>query len=148
MYSLYLASPSDDIIGCVNCHPQSLWQVISFSDWINYIQCEEDHSYNIKSRKHDKCFQLTILIHFFQIKCEERSRYAAKVDRINQLGKDLAGEIDQPSHDAIQEELQPFNARWSDVSSQLENFSDKGYPQPGSECCLLRIMRRKFGVFQ
>ncbi|XP_020615403.1 dystonin-like isoform X2 [Orbicella faveolata] len=83
-----------------------------------------------------------------EIKCEERSRYAAKVDRINQLGKDLAGEIDQPSHDAIQEELQPFNARWSDVSSQLENFSDKGYPQPGSECCFLRIMRRKFGVFQ
>jgi len=83
-----------------------------------------------------------------EIKCEERARYAAKVERINRLGKDLAGEIDQPSHDAIQDELQPFNARWSDVSSQLENFSDKGYPQPQNECCFLRIMRKKFGVFQ
>ena len=83
-----------------------------------------------------------------QIKCEERARYAAKVERINRLGKDLAGEIDQPSHDAIQDELQPFNARWSDVSSQLENFSDKGYPQPQNECCFLRLMRKKLGVFQ
>lgn len=83
-----------------------------------------------------------------EIKCEERSRYAAKVDRINRLGKDLAGEIDEPSHDAIQDELEPFNARWSDVSSQLENFSDKGYPQPPNECCFVRLMRRKFGVFQ
>lgn len=82
-----------------------------------------------------------------QIKCEERSKYATKVDRINALGKDLAGEIDEPSHDAIQEELQPFNARWSDVSGQLETYSDKGYPQQ-NECCFLRIMRRKFGVFQ
>ena len=87
-------------------------------------------------------------MYVLQIKCEERSRYAAKVDRINRLGKDLAGEIDEPSHDAIQEELQPFNARWSDVSSQLETFSDKGYPQPNNECCFLRVMRRKFGVFQ
>lgn len=81
-----------------------------------------------------------------EIKCEERSKFASKVDRINRLGKDLAGEIDEPSHDAIQEELQPFNNRWSDVSDQLELYSDKGYPQPGNECCFLRIMRKKFGV--
>lgn len=81
-----------------------------------------------------------------EIKCEERSKFASKVDRINRLGKDLAGEIDEPSHDAIQEELQPFNNRWSDVSNQLELYSDKGYPQPGNECCFLRIMRKKFGV--
>lgn len=91
---------------------------------------------------------VTVTNSLFQIKCEERARYASKVDRINRLGNDLAGEIDQPSHDIIQDELQPFNARWSDVSAQLENFSDKGYPQPKNECCFLRIMRRKFGAFQ
>lgn len=83
-----------------------------------------------------------------QIKCEERPRYAAKVDRINRLGEDLAGDVDQPSHDAIQEELDPFNARWNDVFSQLDNFSDNGYPQGKNECCFIRVMKSKFGGFQ
>ncbi|XP_067048762.1 dystrophin-like isoform X1 [Acropora muricata] len=83
-----------------------------------------------------------------EIKCEERPRYAAKVDRINRLGEDLAGDVDQPSHDAIQEELEPFNARWNDVFSQLDNFSDKGYPQGNNECCFIRVMKSKFGGFQ
>ena len=83
-----------------------------------------------------------------QIKCEECSLYATKVARINILGKELAGEIDQPSHDAIQEELEPFNARWSDVFNQLDNFSDRGYPQQQNECCFIRVMKSRLGVFQ
>ncbi|XP_068690393.1 utrophin-like [Montipora foliosa] len=83
-----------------------------------------------------------------EIKCEECSLYATKVARINILGKELAGEIDQPSHDAIQEELEPFNARWSDVFNQLDNFSDRGYPQQQNECCFIRVMKSRLGVFQ
>lgn len=86
---------------------------------------------------------------FFQIKCDERAKYQVRVDRINRLGKDLQGTVDQPSYDFINDELKPFNQRWGKLSEQLENLSDKGYPTPGkSDCCLVRIMRQKLGICQ
>ncbi|XP_048577507.1 dystrophin isoform X2 [Nematostella vectensis] len=81
-----------------------------------------------------------------ETKCEERPKFAVRVDRINRLGKDLGGDVDQPSHDAITEELEPFNQRWAKVSEQLENMSDTGYPQRGNECCMVRILRNKLGI--
>ncbi|KXJ23728.1 Dystrophin [Exaiptasia diaphana] len=83
------------------------------------------------------------------IKCDERSNYQVRVDRINRLGKDLQGTVDQPSYDFINDELKPFNQRWGNVSEQLENLSDGGYPKPGkSDCCLVRVMRQKLGICQ
>lgn len=93
--------------------------------------------------------EATSLQEKIDIKCEEKPQYQVRVDRINRLGKDLAGSVDKPSHDTIQDELKPFNQRWDTVSEQLDNYSDKGYPDRNhTECCLVRIMRRKIGIFQ
>ena len=93
---------------------------------------------------------MMMMIYFFlQIKCEEKPRYQVRVDRINRLGKDLAGSVDKPSYETIQDELTPFNKRWDTVSEQLDIYSDKGYPDRlRNDCCFVRIMRRKFGMFQ
>lgn len=86
---------------------------------------------------------------FSQIKCEERPKYAVRVDRINRLGRSLIDEVDENSNDAIQEELQPFNKRWSEISEQLDNYSDKGYPQLQKDgCCLFRVMKNKLGMYE
>lgn len=80
-----------------------------------------------------------------QIKLEEKPSMQVKVDRVNRLGKDVCEILDGPSQKAVKGELQQFNDRWQDVCPALEGFSDKGYPDvSGNECCIVRIMKRKF----
>lgn len=68
-----------------------------------------------------------------------------KVDRVNRLGEDVCEILDGPSQKAVKGELQQFNDRWQDVCPALEGFGDKGYPDVnGNECCIVRIMKRKF----
>ncbi|XP_020601123.1 utrophin-like isoform X3 [Orbicella faveolata] len=80
-----------------------------------------------------------------QIKLEERPSMQLKVDRVNRLGKDVCNILDGPSQKAVKGELQEFNDRWRDLTAAIESYSDKGYPDVnGSECCLMRIIKRKF----
>jgi len=65
------------------------------------------------------------------------------MDETKKLLKSFDVKMDPEEASKLQEKTEV-----SDVSTQLENFSDKGYPQPQNECCFLRLMRRKFGVFQ
>ena len=100
---------------------------------------------------HDICMTLNIYFRRLplQIKCEERPKYASRVERINRLGTSLIDSVDENSNSAIQEELLPFNKQWSQVSEQLDNFSDKGYAQAGpGECCIVRVMKNKLGMYE
>jgi len=68
-----------------------------------------------------------------------------KVDRVNRLGKDVCNILDGPSQKAVKGELQEFNDRWRDLTAAMESYNDKGYPDVnGNECCLVRIIKRKF----
>ncbi len=71
-----------------------------------------------------------------------------KVDRINRLGGDVCDILDGPSQKAVKGELQQFNDRWQDVTAALESYNDKGYPDVnGNDCCIVRIIKRKFKTF-
>ena len=79
-----------------------------------------------------------------QIKLEERPSMKVKVDRVNRLGKDVLEVIDGPSKKSVKEELQEFNDHWQSATASLESYDDKGYPEEGNDCCLIRIFKRKF----
>ena len=79
-----------------------------------------------------------------QIKLEERPSMRVKVDRVNRLGKDVLEVIDGPSKKSVKEELQEFNDHWQSATASLESYDDKGYPEEGNDCCLIRIFKRKF----
>ena len=79
-----------------------------------------------------------------QKKCEERVIPERKVDNINRLGKDLSDALEGPVPEEITEDVDRLNERWQDVTAALESFSDKGYPDYSKECCLLRILKRRF----
>ena len=79
-----------------------------------------------------------------QIKLEERPSMKVKVDRVNRLGKDVLEVIDGPSKKSVKEELQEFNDHWQSATASLESYDDKGYPEEGNDCCLIRILKRKF----
>lgn len=79
-----------------------------------------------------------------QIKLEERPGMKVKVDRVNRLGKDVLEVIDGPSKKSVKEELQEFNDHWQSATASLESYDDKGYPEEGNDCCLIRIFKRKF----
>ena len=75
---------------------------------------------------------------------EEKPNMQIKVDRVNRLGKDVCEVLDGPSKKAVTEELQDFNDRWQNASAALESYNDKGYPDVNNDCCLIRIVKRKF----
>ncbi|XP_073229199.1 utrophin-like isoform X1 [Porites lutea] len=79
-----------------------------------------------------------------EIKLEERPSMKVKVDRVNRLGKDVLEVIDGPSKKSVKEELQEFNDHWQSATASLESYDDKGYPEEGNDCCLIRIFKRKF----
>ncbi|KAL9968901.1 hypothetical protein ACROYT_G021049 [Oculina patagonica] len=83
-----------------------------------------------------------------EIKLEEKPSMQVKVDRINRLGGDVCDILDGPSQKAVKGELQQFNDRWQDVTAALESYNDKGYPDVnGNDCCIVRIIKRKFKTF-
>ena len=92
-----------------------------------------------------KNFSITKSTYFtLQIKLEERPSIKVKVDRVNRLGKDVLEVIDGPSKKSVKEELQEFNDHWQSATASLESYDDKGYPEEGNDCCLIRIFKRKF----
>lgn len=80
-----------------------------------------------------------------EIKLEEKPSLQVKVDRVNRLGRDVCEILDGPSQKTVKGELQEFNDRWQNTTAALESYSDKGYPDAnGNDCCLIRIIKRKF----
>lgn len=83
----------------------------------------------------------------FKMKSEEKPNMQVKVDRVNRLGRDVCEILDGPSEKAVKGELQEFNDRWQETAAALESYNDKGYPETGSDCCFMRIIKRKFKSF-
>lgn len=79
-----------------------------------------------------------------KIKLDVKPNMQLKVDRVNRLGKNVCEILDGPSQKAVKGELQEFNDKWQDATAALESYSDKGYLDANNECCLLRIIKRKF----
>lgn len=83
-----------------------------------------------------------------EIQLEEKPKMQVKVDRGNRLGRDVCEILDGPSQKAVKGELQEFNDRWQETTAALESYNDKGYPEiSGNDCCLMRIIKRKFKTF-
>jgi len=51
--------------------------------------------------------------------------------------------MDPQSSAQLEEDVDKFNEKWKETNAALESFSDKGYTEK-SECCLMRIIKRKF----
>jgi hypothetical protein len=52
--------------------------------------------------------------------------------------------MDAASSKKLAKDVDDFNEKWKDTNAALESFSDKGYSDVKSECCLVRIVKRKF----
>ncbi|KAK3738455.1 hypothetical protein QZH41_017077 [Actinostola sp. cb2023] len=78
-----------------------------------------------------------------ELKCEERPQTQVRVQRTNRLAKDVMSLLDSESSEKLEKDVEQFNEKWKDTSAALESFSDKGYSDK-SECCLMRIIKRKF----
>ncbi|EDO31611.1 predicted protein [Nematostella vectensis] len=74
-----------------------------------------------------------------ELKCDERGAVEKKVSGVERLSSDIQPLLDTSSAQILEEETDAFKDKWSATNSALESFSDKGYSDKKSECCLVAL---------
>lgn len=67
-----------------------------------------------------------------------------RVQRAKRLANDVMPLLDPESSKKLAKEVKDFEEKWKETNAALESFSDKGYSDVKNDCCLVRVIKRKF----